>query len=89
MLWYILSNSGCQHFFFIAGVGSVLLLRKVYPSQFLRDKFFRLFIPLLVGVLLVVPPQNYIEDIGQYGSFLQAFPQLALKFDSNHLWFIE
>ncbi|WP_444904552.1 acyltransferase [Microbulbifer sp. CnH-101-E] len=75
--------------FFIAGVGSVLLLRKVYPSQFLRDKFFRLFIPLLVGVLLVVPPQNYIEDIGQYGSFLQAFPQLALKFDSNHLWFIE
>ncbi|QFT55160.1 acyltransferase [Microbulbifer sp. THAF38] len=75
--------------FFIAGVGSVLLLRKVHPYQFLHDKFLRLFVPLLIGVLIVVPPQGYIEDIAKYDSFLQAFPKLALKFDSNHLWFIE
>ena len=34
--------------FFIAGVGSVILLRKINALEFLRDKFFRLLIPLIV-----------------------------------------
>ncbi|MFS1524273.1 acyltransferase family protein [Microbulbifer sp. 2304DJ12-6] len=75
--------------FFIAGAGSVLLLRRISALQFLREKFFRLFIPLMVGMLFIVPPQNFIENIGDYESYWQAFPTLALKFDSNHLWFIE
>ena len=75
--------------FFIAGVGSVILLRKINALEFLRDKFFRLLIPLIVGILFVVPPQNYIENIASYGTYWQAFPKLALEFNSNHLWFIE
>jgi len=53
------------------------------------DKFLRLFIPLLVGSLLIIPPQIYIENITELQSYWVEFPQLALKFETNHLWFIE
>jgi glucan biosynthesis protein C len=49
----------------------------------------RLFIPLLAGSLLVIPPQTYIENIVDLQSYWQEYPQLALNFDTNHLWFIE
>jgi glucan biosynthesis protein C len=75
--------------FFISGVGSVLLLNKIKASQFLRDKLLRLFVPLLVGVLFIVPPQTYIEHIAEYGSYWQALPSVMLKFETNHLWFIK
>jgi peptidoglycan/LPS O-acetylase OafA/YrhL len=75
--------------FFISGVGSVILLSKVSVKTFALNKITRLFIPLLVGVLLVVPPQTYIENITELQSYWQEFPKLALKFETNHLWFIE
>ncbi|WP_418358723.1 acyltransferase family protein [Shewanella basaltis] len=78
-----------QTLFFIAGAGSLLLLQKLSAKSFMISKFHRLFIPLLVGMILIVPPQNYIENIADYDSFLSAYGQLMLSFDTNHLWFIE
>jgi len=75
--------------FFISGVGSVILLSKVTVVKFVKDKFLRLFIPLLIGSLLVIPPQIYMENIGGMQSYWQEYPTLALKFETNHLWFIE
>jgi hypothetical protein len=75
--------------FFISGVGSVILLSKVTVVKFVKDKFLRLFIPLLVGSLLVIPPQIYMEHIVDMQSYWQEYPTLALKFETNHLWFIE
>ncbi|MBA6292775.1 acyltransferase [Colwellia sp. MB3u-70] len=75
--------------FFISGVGSVILLSKVTVVKFIKDKFLRLFIPLLIGSLLVIPPQIYIENIVDMQSYWQEYPALALKFETNHLWFIE
>jgi glucan biosynthesis protein C len=75
--------------FFISGVGAVILLSKISVKKFASDKLLRLLIPLIVGVLLVVPPQSYIENISQYESFWQAYPSLALNLSTNHLWFIE
>lgn len=75
--------------FFISGVGSVILLSKITAKKFLKEKFLRLFIPLVVGILFVVPPQSYIENINDFQSYWQAYPVLALKFGTNHLWFIE
>ncbi|MBA6390675.1 acyltransferase [Colwellia sp. BRX10-3] len=75
--------------FFISGVGTVILLSKVTIKKFALDKLLRLFIPLLVGLLLVVPPQNYIENINQLQSYWQEYPKLVLNFEANHLWFIE
>ena len=75
--------------FFISGVGAVILLSKISVKKFASDKLLRLLIPLIVGVLFVVPPQSYIENISQYESFWQAYPSLALNLSTNHLWFIE
>lgn len=75
--------------FFISGVGSVILLSKVSAKKFTLDKVTRLLIPLLIGSLLIVPPQTYIENIDKFQSYWQAFPKLALNFETNHLWFIE
>jgi len=75
--------------FFIAGVGSVILLQQVTNSQFLKDKVKRLFIPLMVGIFFIVPPQGYIENIEAFSSYWEAYPTLLAKFESNHLWFIE
>lgn len=75
--------------FFISGVGAVILLSKVSAKKFALDKILRLFIPLLVGLLLIVPPQTYIENINEMQAYWQEFPSLVLNFDTNHLWFIE
>jgi hypothetical protein len=75
--------------FFISGVGSVILLSKVTAKKFILDKVTRLLIPLIIGSLLIVPPQSYIENINNFQSYFQEFPALALNFETNHLWFIE
>ena len=75
--------------FFISGIGAVILLSKISVKKFASDKLLRLLIPLIVGVLFVVPPQSYIENISQYESFWQAYPSLVLNLSTNHLWFIE
>jgi peptidoglycan/LPS O-acetylase OafA/YrhL len=75
--------------FFISGSGSVILSSKITVKKFVLGKFLRLFIPLLAGSLLVIPPQTYIENIVDLQSYWQEYPQLALNFDTNHLWFIE
>jgi glucan biosynthesis protein C len=75
--------------FFISGAGSVILLSKVTVVKFIKDKFLRLFIPLLIGSLLVIPPQIYMENIVEMQSYWREYPALALKFETNHLWFIE
>jgi glucan biosynthesis protein C len=75
--------------FFISGAGAVILLSKITVKKFALDKISRLFIPLLVGSLLVIPPQVYIENINDLQSYWKEYPKLALKFETNHLWFIE
>ena len=63
--------------FFISGAGAVILLSKISAKKFAADKLLRLLIPLIIGMLLVVPPQSYIENINQYQSYWQAYPRLA------------
>lgn len=78
-----------QTLFFIAGAGSLLLLQRASAKTFLLSKFHRLFIPFLVGMLFIIPPQTYYEHINQYDSLLAAYQQRILSFETNHLWFIE
>ena len=78
-----------QTLFFVAGAGSFLLLQKVSIKSFLLSKFHRLFVPLIIAMMFIVPPQNYYENIGDYQGLMDAYKQLVLSFDANHLWFIE
>lgn len=89
--------------FFVAGVASHFLLQKMAPGTFVRRRSLRLLLPLLFGMLVVVPPQPYLEVVEKLGyadGFL-AFMRLYLVGYGgfcqdgclilptwNHLWFV-
>ena len=89
--------------FLISGaVTSLLLANK--PSGFMRSRSRRLLLPLLCGVVLIVPPQPYFEVIqklaydGRYFDFLRLYFAGYTGFCANgkclvlptwnHLWFL-
>ncbi len=82
-----------QTLFFIAGAGSLLLLKKSSTTTFLRNKFHRLFVPLIVGMMFIIPPQHYYENLNHNGltesNLLHAWQSGLFSFNANHLWFIE
>lgn len=91
-----------SHFFrmplllFISGAGTFMALGKRTPGQFAAERFRRLFVPLVFGMLVVVPPQIYYERIEQYASYAE-FYKTVFEFKPypeggslswHHLWFI-
>jgi glucan biosynthesis protein C len=90
--------------FLISGVASSFMLAKFSAGRFLRQRSARLLVPLLFGMLVIVPPQPYfevIEKLGYQGSYVD-FMRLYLNAYSgfcpknecitlptwNHLWFV-
>jgi glucans biosynthesis protein C len=83
--------------FFISGTVCYFMLRKKSGWSFVGLRFRRLFIPLLIGMLVIVPPQVYMERLtqgftGNYADFYPTifttgpYPQGNLSW--HHLWFI-
>jgi glucans biosynthesis protein C len=84
--------------FFISGVGISFALKSRTGWQFIRERNKRLLIPLLFGMLVVVPPQIYCERVINHqfvGSYLEFYPSV-FDFVSypkgslswHHLWFV-
>lgn len=80
---------------FISGAGTYMALGKRTPKQFAGERFRRLFIPLVFGIFVVVPPQIYYEHIKEYASYGEfyktvfnfiAYPEGS--FSWHHLWFV-
>lgn len=80
--------------FFVSGVGTYYALGKRNIGQYIRERYNRLIIPLLVGMVFIVPPQIYVEKHAEYASFLSFIPEM---FDGiypegnkswHHLWFV-
>lgn len=83
--------------FVISGMGTYFAFSRKTSRQFAWERIKRLFIPLIVGMLFIVPPQVYIErlDKGQFeGSYFDFWPASlqGVYPDGNiswhHLWFI-
>jgi hypothetical protein len=84
--------------FVISGMGTYFNISKRSSGGFAKERFIRLFIPLVVGILLVVPPQVYFErlDTGAFtGNFFEFWPSKAFigvypegNFSWHHLWFL-
>ena len=83
--------------FMVSGGAIVLALGQRRPDVFARDRVRRLLLPLVFGILVIVPPQVYIErhSSGQFaGSFLEWLPQAYVgiypkgNLSWNHLWFV-
>ncbi len=84
--------------FVISGMGTYYALNKRTALQFSMERIKRLFLPLVVGMLLIVPPQVYIEKFsnGQFlGSYFDFWPSKAFigvypegNLSWHHLWFL-
>jgi surface polysaccharide O-acyltransferase-like enzyme len=83
--------------FLVSGAAVMLALGDRTPGAFVRDRLKRLLLPLAFGMVVIVPPQVYLERLyrGQFtGSFLQwlphafdgVYPQGNLSW--HHLWFL-
>ncbi|NOT74786.1 MAG: acyltransferase family protein [Cyclobacteriaceae bacterium] len=80
---------------FISGAGTYMALGKRTPKQFAGERFKRLFIPLVFGMFVIVPPQIYYEHIGEYNGYWDFYktvfdfkPYPKGSFSWHHLWFI-
>src|SRR5262249_61194960 len=59
--------------FLVSGVATRFMLRKAAAGALLRARSSRLLIPLIFGMLAIVPPQAYIqivEALGYEGGFV-------------------
>lgn len=72
--------------FLISGTGTIFAFSKRSWLQFTKERIVRLIIPLIFGVLIIVPPQTYFEHKAEYTSYGEIYSNL--DFGVNHLWFI-
>ncbi|SFW81709.1 acyltransferase family protein [Chitinophaga sancti] len=83
--------------FFISGTVSYYMLQSRTAGGFIKLRMTKLFIPLVFGILVIVPPQVYMERLtqGHKGSFLHFYatmfstgPYPKGNLSWHHLWFI-
>ncbi|WP_347156998.1 acyltransferase family protein [Pontibacter chitinilyticus] len=83
--------------FIISGVGVYFALGYRSAGTFALERLKRIFVPLIVGMLLVVPPQVYFERLtqgftGSYFNFLPSVfdfePYPKGNFSWHHLWYL-
>jgi glucans biosynthesis protein C len=80
---------------FISGAGTYMALGKRTVSTFVGERFKRLIIPFLAGLLLFGPLMVYFEYQSQFNSFWDSYksvfdfiPYHDGNFNFYHLWFI-
>ena len=77
-------------FMFLAGIGSYFALKHRDGKGYVLERFKRLFVPLLFGILVVIPPQSYLRllgkaEMGWPKGFIQNAP--APGYDKNFFEF--
>ena len=87
--------------FVVSGIGSYWALQKRSPTVYLKERLLKLFLPLVLGVLFIVPVQTYYAERfhngytgsywGQYQLFFSKYTDLTGYtggFTMGHLWFL-
>lgn len=82
----------------IAGLATAFALRRRSVGAFAWDRVKRLLLPLVFGMLVIVPPQVWVERVwtgqyaGNYWSFwpsvLHGIPYPKGSLSWHHLWFV-
>jgi glucan biosynthesis protein C len=92
---------GMALIFMISGASIFLALRPGRAAKFLADRGKRLLVPLAFGILVLAPPQVYLDRLthGEFqGSFLQFLPLCFrdwriwngnFAWSGVHLWYLE
>jgi glucans biosynthesis protein C len=77
--------------FFISGAGICFTLGRRTAGVFVQERFIRIFVPLIFGVVVIIPPQVYFEWLHHKafnGSYLEFYPLFFKHITWNHLWFL-
>jgi glucan biosynthesis protein C len=87
--------------FLLAGASTWYALRIRSGRQYVAERFKRLLLPFLFGILVIVPPQAYLarfQNPGYHDTYLQFLPDYfqirgdltgySGLFTPGHLWFI-
>lgn len=87
--------------FLLAGVSAAFSLRKRGYSEFIKERFIRLGIPLLFGIIIINPILSFIADQshnGYDGNYFEHYPIYFTRFTDltgydggftlGHFWFI-
>ena len=83
--------------FVVSGAALMLAMRSRSPIEIVRERSRRLLIPLLFAIVVVIPPQIYLERL-QRGEFHGSYPAFlthlfngiypAGNLSWHHLWFV-
>ncbi|GAB3257421.1 acyltransferase family protein [Chitinimonas naiadis] len=71
--------------FLISGVATAFLLRGTGAAAFIRQRSWRLLLPLLFGMAVVVPIQPYAQGVSN-GLVAPGFGQFLIDYYSFQLW---
>lgn len=83
--------------FMISGAGMYFALGNRGPKAFFGERFVRIFIPLVFGMFVIVPPQIFFERLTQgetysyaefYKTVFEFTPYPAGSFSWHHLWYL-
>ncbi len=84
--------------FFISGSAIWFLLGRRSPARYVAERCRRLLVPLIFGMLVIIPPQVYHERLFQqqtfssfwdfYRTVLTLTPYPQGNFSWHHLWYI-
>lgn len=87
--------------FVLAGISSAYALKKRTGTEYVKERIMKLFVPLLFGILLIVPIQTYYAEVfhnNYRGGYLEQYILFFTKetdltgyaggFTPGHLWFI-
>jgi glucan biosynthesis protein C len=85
--------------FLLAGVGTFFAFRGRDARAYARERVQRLLVPLLFGVLVIVPPQVYVERLQRaeaaslsfvefYGETFETGVHAVANLPMHHLWFL-
>ena len=95
---YFMSRWRMALLFLISGAGTWFVLKRASAGEYVGRRFLRLFVPLVFGIFVVVPPQIYMERLTQGAGFknywefywtvfkFRAYPEGS--FSWHHLWFV-
>lgn len=65
--------------FIVSGAGSYYALGSLSGARFVRSRFRRLVVPLVMGTLLLVPVQHYFGLLFQKPDYAKSFPQFYMR----------
>ena len=76
---------GMQLIFLISRASIFFALRPGEAVHFLRDRAVRLLMPLALGILVLAPPQIYMERV-THGQFQGTFFEFLPRFSAPRFW---